>query len=192
MSDDTQVSETETDGAGEDQTLIAPSQSTQRTPEEIAEFNLKKAAERARAAGIDPTKVLGATTSEQVSDDDKPLTMKDLRAMQTADAKKSAIEMAESLPEAERDEVKKLLETRIVPSGNADEDLRLARSAVAADHNKQIAEDLARKPDVRRTAAGGSSSASTEAPFEPTESEKVFMAPPYNLSKEQIIAKRPK
>lgn len=193
MPDTTIVPETKTGDEVKEPIATAPSQSIQRTPEEIAEFNLKKAADKARAAGIDPTKVLEtATASEEVPDDDKPLTMKDLRAMQTADAKRSALEMAASLPETEREEVIALLETRIVPSGDAAEDLRLARSAVAADHNKQIAEDIARKPEIRRTASGGSSSVASETPFEPTESERVFMAPPYNLTKEQIIAKRPK
>lgn len=166
----------------------APSHKVERTEKEKAEFTLKMNAKRVRELGGDPTKVL--SPSDELPDEDKPLTLGDLARIEKQKASQSAMEMAKTLPESERDEVITLLESRIVPSGNADEDLRLARAAVNAQHNAKIVEEISRRPDVKRTAAGGSQSAPVEEPFTPTEDEKVFMGPPYNLSKEKIIEKR--
>ena len=57
---------------------------------------------------------------------------------------------------------------------------------------QQLAEEMARKGQPKKTAGGGSGNASVEEQFEPTEHEIVFMSPPYNLKKEDILKAREK
>lgn len=192
MEEEKKVDVTET---SEEQKGSAPSQEKKPTEKEKAEFNLKRKAEEARALGIDPASVLGIKPTMSFDEDlpdDKPLTVRDLREMQKKDAHKTALQLADELPENERDEVKTLLESRIIPSGNADEDLRLARAAVNANHNAQIVKHISQRVTAKVTAAGGSSDAVREEDFVPTPDEAVMMRPPFNLSKEKIIAARNK
>lgn len=174
----------------------APSQDgNTRTERDKAAFNLKKKAEEARALGIDPAEALGLKPQIKIEDDladDVPLTVGTFRQMQKQDAKKTALQMAEDLPEDERDAVTDILRHRIVASGNAEADLSLARAAVNSERNAKIAEELARKGKPRQTAAGGSADAIREEDFEPTEEEKQFMRPPYSMSKAKIIEARKK
>lgn len=182
---------TEAPDSGKDH---APSQAEKYTEAEKAAFNLKKQAEKAKEAGLDPADILGIRPQIYIDEtlpDDRPLTIKDFRDLQKQDAHKSALQMAEELPEDERDEVKTLLENRIVPSGNAEEDLRLARAAVNARKNAQIVEHISNRTSPKQTAAGGSANApEPEDQFTPTPEEAVLMAHPYNLSQEKIIAAR--
>lgn len=173
----------------------APSQNTGRTEAERAAYSLRKNAERARELGIDPAEVLGITSDTHIDDeisDDTPLTVGLARKMQVDSAHKTALQMADELPDDEKDEVKTLLTSRIKPSGNADEDLRIARTIVNGGRNAKIIEHITQKPDVKRTAPGGSMGTSVEEAFNPTPEEARMMQPPYNLSKEKIIAARPK
>jgi hypothetical protein len=172
-----------------------PSQSVERTPREKAEYNLRKRAEEAKALGVDPAEVLGIQKPTQVNDelpDDKPLTIKDLRDLQKQDARKTAMQMAEDIADStERDAI--LSELRfIVPSGDADADFRRAQASANAERNALVATEAARKGETRRTAAGGSAGIHVEDEFVPTAEESRMMKPPYNLSKEKIIASRPK
>ena len=171
----------------------APSQKKEYSEKEKAAFTLKKNAERLAELGGDPAEVLNIRPTinlDEDLDDDKPLTVKDFRQLQKNDAKKTALQLADELPEDERDEVKALLESRIVPSGNAEQDLRDARAIVNTAHNAKIAEHLANKTNPKKTAAGGSSDARSEDEFVPTPDEAAFMKPPYNTSKEKILAAR--
>lgn len=173
----------------------APSQKVERTEQEKAEFTLKKVAERVAELGGDPATVLGIKSQLRVDPslpDEQPLTIKDLREIQKKDAQDSALQMADSIQdETERSSVKEILKTRIVPSGNPTADFALAQAAVNATKNARIAEEMARKSFPRRTAAGGSAPAPVADEFVPTEQEKIFMQKPYNLTKEQVLAKRP-
>lgn len=183
----------EANGLNRDGTPKAPSQKNERSEKEKAEFTLKKNAERLAELGGDPADVLNIRPQINLAEDlsdDKPLTVGDFRKLQKADAHKTALQLAEELPEDERDEVKSLLESRIVPSGNAEEDLRLARAAVNANHNTKIVEHISNRTTPKRTAAGGSSDAIVEAEFVPTPDEEVFMRPPYNMSREKILLAR--
>ena len=164
---------------------------TTLTEADRAAFSLKKNAERLKALGGDPLSVLGVDeTSEE--DDDKPITRGMLKKMQAEQATKSALELADSISnEDERDLVKHYLQTRVIPSGNAQDDFKFALSAVSAVKNSQIAEEV-----NRRTATKSFSSA-TSAPekqpgavFTPTPEEEAFMRPPFNLKKEDIIKAR--
>lgn len=172
-----------------------PSQNGKRSDKEIAEFNLKKKAEEARALGIDPASVLGIKAPLKVGkelSDDTPLTIGTLRELEKQNAQTTALQMAQELPEDERDAVIDLLTNRIIPSGDAKKDFDLAHAAANSDRNAKIAQEAARGGRARRTAAGGSSNAASEAEFTPTPEEQVFMSPPYNVPKAKILADRKK
>ncbi len=171
----------------------APSQKNERSEKEKAEFTLRKNAERLAELGGDPAETLNIRPQINLNDeldDDKPLTVKDFRELQKKDAHKTSLQLAEELPDNERDEVKTLLENRITPSGNAEEDLKLARAAVNAIHNAQIAELISNRVSPKKTAAGGSADSKIGDEFIPTPDEVRFMQPPYNLTKEQVLAAR--
>lgn len=130
---------------------------------------------------------------ENEEDDTRPLTLGDFKKMQQEKVKETALELATAIEDqAERDEVTSILESRIVPSGDANADLKLARDMVNARKNAQLAEDMARgqRPNahVSRPGAPGY----TPDAFVPTAEEVTFMNAPYNLTKEQIIEARRK
>lgn len=171
----------------------APPQVEKRTEKEKAVFTLKGTAQRLKDLGEDPLKILGIQPETKVSSelsDDTPLTVGALRELQRQDTKRSALQMANDISdEAERDEVISIL-NRLEPSGDAQSDFNLAQNAANAQRAKRIADEQARRTQPRRTAAGGSSPAPVETEFTPTAEEMVFMRPPYNLSKDKIIARR--
>lgn len=126
-------------------------------------------------------------------DDNRAVTVGDLKRMKREEAKVTALEMAEAIEdELERQEVMDLLENRIVPSGNPEKDIELARTAVNAERTKRALEEQARKGTPAEHAARPGAPGKTEAAFVPTEQELVFMRPPYNLSQEDIIKARRK
>lgn len=171
----------------------APSQE-KRSEADKAAFSLKKNAERAIELGLDPAQILGVKTHIEVAADDedsKPVTVGMLRDIQKKDAQKTALQMAGEIQDEDtRDAVKEALNTRITPSGNADEDFRFALGAVSAGKNKQVIEEVTRYVAPKRTAAGGSMPAFIEEEFTPTAEEQVFMRPPYNTPLEKIKAAR--
>lgn len=171
----------------------APSQKVEKSEKEKAEFSLKKNADRVRELGGDPADILNirpTITLDAELDDDTPLTVGKLREVQKQDAHKTALQMAEELPDDERDDVKEILTNNIKPSGDARKDLSIARGSVNALRNARIAEEAARRGVPRRTAAGGSADPLVEEQFVPTEEEARFMRPPYNMSKDKILASR--
>lgn len=169
-----------------------PSKENKRSEKEKAEFSLKKTAERLVELGGDPSEALNLKNLPNEISDDTPLTLGKLKEIQKSEAHKTALEMAETLPDNEKEEVKTLLRDNIKPSGNAENDLKIARAAVNATHNAQIAELLSRGISPKKTAAGGSGDSPRSEEFVPTPEEKALMGPPYNLSKEKVIAARPK
>lgn len=162
-----------------------------RTEAEKAEFSLKKNAERLKALGGDPSKVLGLQDNPE-SDDDKPITRREFLEMQRTEATKTALQLAEELAnDDERELVKHYLQTRVVPTGNAQDDFKFALSAVSAVKNGQIAEELARKTAPKAFSSAISSPApQTNAVFTPTEEEQVFMRPPFNMTQDDVIKAR--
>lgn len=164
---------------------VDPSQSirVERTEKEKAEYNLKKNAERVKELGGNPKNVLGADSDEEV-----PAWYKAEKAKET---QKTALQLAESVTDEDtREKVKDYLQNRLVPSGNPDDDFRLALGAASASKNKQIVEEMNRYSKPRVVASGSSQPAHFEEEFVPTEDESRFMKPPYNVSEEQIIANR--
>lgn len=181
MEDENKVPATQTGGEGK---TSDPSHIT-RTPEEIAAFNLKKKAEDAAALGIDPKKVLGLNTEDS---NEIPAWYKQEKAKE---AKETALSMADSIVDPETKEaVKQFLQTRIVPSGNPQQDFRDALGLASSAKNKQVIEEIQRYTSPRTVAAGGDLPPKIEEEFVPTEQERIFMAPPYNMSKEKIIQAR--
>lgn len=161
-----------------------------RTEAEKAAFSLRKNAERAKELGIDPAEVLGLTQNAS-DDEDAPVTVGMLRKIQAEDAHKSAIQMADDIQdENERKLVKQILETRIKPSGNAEDDLKLAVGYVNSVRNGEMAKMVLGKTETRRTASGGSAPARVDDEFTPTAEEARLMQKPWNLTKEKIIEAR--
>ena len=125
-------------------------------------------------------------------DDDPPVTVGMLDKLNKEKSKKTALDLAESIEdETERELAKHYLQNRIVPSGNPEEDLKLARAAINSLKNAQIAEELARKQNPKKGNAPGNP-AKHEAEFTPTPEETIFMSAPYNLTKEKILEARQK
>ena len=124
-------------------------------------------------------------------DDDEPLTVGKYKQMQKDQGKKNALELADEIKdEDERELTKHYLEHRIVPSGDAEADVKLARAAVNSLKNAQIAEEMSRGGGAKKKPSSPGNPAKHESAFEPTDEELVFMAPPYNLSKEAILKAR--
>lgn len=182
MEDVNKVPVTQTGDEGKD--LVPQNIKVERTPAEIAAYNLQKKAEDAKALGLDPKKILGS------SDEEVP---EWFRKEKAKELQKTSQQLAESIPDEElRTKVKANL-ARIVPSENPEEDFKFALSAASASKNKQIIEEVGRYSYPRVIATGGSAPiGKIEEEFVPTEEEKAFMGPPWNLSKEKILAQRPK
>lgn len=165
-----------------------------RSEIEKAEFSLKKNAERVKALGGDPNTILGIENDTLIPDDedDTPLTLGMLKKLQQQDTAKSALQQADGIKnETERELVKYHLQNTIRSTGNASEDLKLARSLVNAVKNTKIAEEIVRKPVAKTHSSGnGVPPKDLEVKGTLTETEKVFLGKPFNLTKEQIIKAR--
>lgn len=164
----------------------APSQAPAPKPEqkftkrERLEFTIKKASEQLESLDDEP-------------DDATPLTYGDLKKMRQNDTRQTAVELAGTIAdEDERAEVIEMLEGRIVPSSDAKTDLLLAQGMVNARKNAQLLEEQARKGKPGSHNNAPSAPGHTEGVFTPTSEEITFMSPPYNLTKDEIIANRNK
>ena len=190
MESNEEVVETQTTDEGK---TPAPSQE-KRSPEDTAAFNLKRQAEKAKELGLDPAEILGVKThiDTNVDDEDsKPVTVGMLRDIQKKDAQISALQLADGIADEEiKNATKEYLTNNITPSGDADKDFRIALAAASASKNKQVVEMMGTYIAPKRTAAGGSAGVKVDEEFVPTQEEQVFMRPPYNLTKEKILAAR--
>lgn len=167
----------------------------QRTPAEKAAYTLRKNAESVAALGLDPAEVLGLNNQAPAGiDRDAPVTMGMLEDMQKDRSQKTALQLADEIPDQyERDLTKKYLTERVKPTGDAYEDLRFARLAVNSVKSGQILEEVGRAGQARGFGSGaGAPPASIQKEPEFTALEQSYMKPPFSLSKEQILAARPK
>lgn len=127
------------------------------------------------------------------ADDSTPLTKGDLKKFNVESARKKSVDLVSSIQdEKERKLTLQYLE-RIVPSGDAEEDVRLARLAVNSVRNGMVIEEIARKEAIvtkSHASAPGNPAPSPDAVFEPTEQEASLMRPPFNLTKEDILKAR--
>ena len=165
-----------------------------RTEKEKAEYSLRKNAERVRELGGDPNSILGIEHETiEPEEDDKPVTLGMLKKFQQETASKNALQLAEEIPtETERELVKYHLQNTIRSTGNPQEDLKLARSIVNGVKNSQILEELARKTPPKTHSNATGAPAKEDNSGELTPEELQFTKPPFNLSKEKIIATRGK
>lgn len=194
MEDNTE--QTSTVEVTEQKDVQAPSQKPKKSEPEQAAFSLKKNAERARELGLDPAEILGLKTHIEVDaeeEDSTPVTVGMLRTIQKQDAHKTALQMADDIADEDtKNTVKTYLADNIKPSGDAEKDFNLALSAASAVKNRQVLAEISRYTPPKRTASGGSMPLHVEDEFTPTPEEQRFMQPPYNLSKEKILAARRK
>lgn len=172
-------------------------QRTGKTEKEKAEYSLKKNAQRVRELGGDPDAILGVNsknTDDLDEDDDKPITRGELKRIEQARANKSAIQLAEEIPnETERELTKYHLENSIKSTGNPAEDLKLARSIVNAVKNTKIIEEATRKGDTKNHSSSSGVDAKNDiVQGELTAQEIPFLSKPFNMTKEAIIKARPK
>lgn len=167
---------------------------TTRSEPEKAAYTLQKQAERAKELGLDPAEILGLkTTKDTEGTEGTVVTLEMLDAREKERGQKTALQLADELSdEHERNLAKKYLLEKIVPSGDPHEDLRFARLAINALKNSVILEEAGRKGTPSRfNTAAGAPAKQVAAEIELSPSEVVFTKPPFNLTKEQIVAARP-
>lgn len=163
-----------------------------RSEKEKAEFSLRKTAERARELGIDVASAVGVSPASEADDDTRPATIGDLKKYQQASGRQTAEQMADTeiTDESERALVKEYLTNITHPDPR--EALKIARSAVNGIKSGRIAEEQARRGRAPSHSSSGSAPARAgdDGDFMPTVKEQRFMQPPFNLTKDQVIAAR--
>lgn len=176
-SDETDVSDNETI----EQDLLDSEKKPQRTKAEKLLYTKKRIEEQLKELGI---------TQDNVDDDEKPVTIGMLKRLQADKGVRTATELAEQIEDAQ--EKKAVLEYlgKIKPSGNGQEDFKMAKALASSLRNERVAEELARKPESKTFSSGSGAPAKNNPTVEFTAQELIFMQPPVNLTKEQILAAR--
>lgn len=130
--------------------------------------------------------------TDEDEDPDRPVTFKDLQRIEARKASQTAKQMADAIEDSvARASVKAAL-SRVVPSGNPEQDFRDAVSIANREKNNKILEEMARRPIIVQHRSGaGAPPKQQESEFEPTAEEARFMKS-FGLSKEQIIEARSK
>lgn len=159
-----------------------------RTKVEKLRYSKKRIEEQLKELGVEDE----SDDNDEEDEDDKPVTVGMLKKIQSESATKTALQMADEVSnETERELLKHHLQHTINSTGNPEEDFKLAQTLVNAVKNKQITEEVLRKPEVKRNGSGGGAPPKLQKQVELTPQELSFMKPPFNLTKEQIIAARP-
>ncbi len=156
-----------------------------RTKVEKLQYTKKRIDEQLKELGVD---------DEPVDDEDeKPVTVGMLKKLQAQSATKTALDLTNDITdETERELTKYHLENTIKSTGNPQEDLKLAQNQVNAVKNAKILEEMGRKSGSK-SGAGPGAPAKNQKPVEDfTPEELAFMKAPFNMSKAQILAARPK
>lgn len=168
-----------------------------RTEAEKMAFNLQMNADRARKMGLDPAEVLGI--KPQSSPEGTVVTLEMLEERERAKGQKTALQLADELPdEHERNLAKKYLLEKIVPSGDAHEDLRFARLAINSLKNSTILEEVGRKgtPSRHSSSAGAPAKKVEKVPELTADEQAMLQVKGRNgepiLTREEIIAARQK
>lgn len=135
----------------------------------------------------------GIEPSVVEDDENAPVTVGMLKRLEAERAAKTAVQLAEDIEdESEKELVKYHLQNTIKSTGNPKEDLRNARALANSARNAQIAEEASRKTSGSAPRTGGAPALRQTAEPELTLDEQAFMKPPFNLSKEEILKRRPK
>lgn len=166
--------------------------------EEKVSHKLREVAKQAKKLGIDPSEILGikkeTIESEDIDEDDKPLTIGAYKKIQQASSVKTATDLAEEISnDTERELVKYHLDNTIKSTGIPNEDLKLARALVNAVKNTQVIEEINRKTSPKtHSNASGVDAIDNEVKGDLTPQEKNFLGKPFNMTKEQILKARKK
>lgn len=165
----------------------------QRTPAEKAAYTLKKNAESVAALGLDPADVLGLNKQAPTQEPEGDIVPEWFKKYQQQEQSKTAEELADAIEDPkERELVKQKLAT-VITSGSPEERIRVARGFVNAVKTGQIAEELGRAGTARSFSSGaGAPPGTTQKEPEFSPEELSYMKPPFSLSKEQVLAARPK
>lgn len=125
-------------------------------------------------------------------DKNKPVTVGMLEDIEKKKSQKTALILADDIEdENERTLTKYNLENVIRPSGDPKKDLSAARAIVNSLKNTQIVEEIERKKNGKdNPTLPGAPRKNPGDVFEPTAQERVFMNPPYSLTKEDILKAR--
>jgi preprotein translocase subunit SecD len=135
----------------------------------------------------------GEESNDLDEDDDTPVTKGMLREMQAKSVVKTALDLTEDISDdTEKALVQYHIKNTIRTTGNPAEDLKLARAIVNSVKNSQIAEEVVRKGEARQHSNGSGGAGKSEKVLELSAEELPFMSAPFNMTKEQIIAARPK
>lgn len=132
---------------------------------------------------------------ESVSvDKSAPMTVAMYEQLQRDQAQKTALQMADDITDAsDRELTKYHIEHTIKASGNPSEDLRMARAIVSSVKNGLIAQEVSRTKTAPKHGTGtGAPARTTERAVELTLEEQYYMKPPFNMTKEQVLAARKK
>lgn len=142
-------------------------------------------------------KTLGvAVEDDEEGDDededlDKPLTRRDLQAMEASNARRTAQQMVEAISDPlDRAAVLQAL-PQVVASSDPEKDFRSAVAIANIARNSKILEEIQRKPITRTTRTGTGAPPLHEEPFVPTAYEQMFMQKGL-LKKEDILKARAK
>jgi len=159
-----------------------------RTELEKAIFTRNQIDKRIKELGGDTPADAGGENEE----DKAPVTVGMLKKIEQDKAAKTALTLANEQiqDETERELVIHHLENSIKPSGNAVTDLAKARAIVNETKNRQIAEEATRRQNPQRYSKAGGAPAQGGENFEPTPEELSYMRPPFNLTKDKILAAR--
>ena len=170
-----------------------------KSEKEKATYSLQKNAERLIELGGDPSAILKIESKtendeESIDEDDKPVTQGQLKKIIAAGATKTALQMADDIENpTEQELVKYYIENRIVPSGDPAQDFKDAQGSVNSLKNAQILEETNRKAEAKNHSNASSVDAnSTEVQGELSPEESVFLGPPFNMTKDQILKTREK
>lgn len=127
----------------------------------------------------------------ETPDDDRPLTVREFKAMQQQTAQETALSLADSIEnEAERKLVKHHLENTIKPSGDPQTDLKNARLIVNSVKNGQIVEETLRSVKARPAGSTPSAPPKETTKAELTIEERTIMRG-FGLTEAEVLAQRP-
>jgi len=137
-----------------EETPIVPSQTEDPVQQELdrIENDKRSKLERLQFNKERIEREIAAQTGQQpaASDEDRPLTVREFKALQAVEAQDTAKTLADSIEdEKERTLVIHHLENTIKPSGDAATDLRNARLIVNSVKNGQLAEEALRTAKAR-------------------------------------------
>lgn len=128
-------------------------------------------------------------------DPDKPLTLRDLQRIEAGKAHKTAKELADAVADPdERKAIQDALRVSINPAfvaSNPQQAFEQARAIANGARNAKIIEEANRRAGRPQNRASGSGApAKVDDTFEPTAEEQKYMKPPFNMTKEDVLAAR--